>query len=73
MKRYDKITSRHASKIYLNMVDNSYIGSSDDVSGLMDRVEASFIKNFSKSNRSKGMHILRSKKKKERHATTYSS
>ncbi|KAI3900184.1 hypothetical protein MKW92_004926 [Papaver armeniacum] len=73
MKRYDKITSRHASKIYLNMVDNSYIGSSDDVSRLMDRVESSFIKHFSKSNRGKGMHILRSKKKKERHSTTFSS
>ncbi|KAI3924285.1 hypothetical protein MKW98_032486 [Papaver atlanticum] len=73
MKRYDKITSRHASKIYLNMVDNSYIGSSDDVSRLMDRVESSFIKHFSKSNGGKGMHILRSKKKKERHSTTFSS
>ncbi|RZC57157.1 hypothetical protein C5167_004461 [Papaver somniferum] len=73
MKKYDKITSQQASKIYLNMVDNSYIGSSDDVTKLMDRVEASFIKHFSKSNRGKGMHILRSKKKKERHTTTFSS
>ncbi|KAI3986243.1 hypothetical protein MKX01_014367 [Papaver californicum] len=73
MKKYDKITSQHAAKIYLNMVDNSCIGSSDDVTKLMDRVEASFIKHFSKSNRGKGMHILRSKKKKERHATTFSS
>ncbi|KAI3934665.1 hypothetical protein MKX01_012205 [Papaver californicum] len=73
MKKYDKITSRHASKIYLHMVDNSYIGSSDDVTRLMDRVEASFIKHFSKSNRSEGMNILRSKKKKERHVTTFSS
>ncbi|MCL7033813.1 hypothetical protein MKW94_003101 [Papaver nudicaule] len=73
MKKYDKITSRHASKIYLHMVDNSYIGSSDDVTRLMDRVEASFIKHFTKSNRSEGMNILRSKKKKERHVTTFSS
>ncbi|XP_026438857.1 phosphate transporter PHO1 homolog 3-like [Papaver somniferum] len=73
MKKYDKITSRHASKIYLHMVDNSYIGSSDDVTRLMDRVEASFIKHFSKSNRSEGMDILRSKKKKERHVTTFFS
>ncbi|KAI3900717.1 hypothetical protein MKW92_003351 [Papaver armeniacum] len=73
MKRYDKITARHASKVYLNMVDNSYMGSSDDVRRLMDRVEDSFIKHFSKSNRSKGMNILRSKKKKEKHTTTFSS
>ncbi|RZC72352.1 hypothetical protein C5167_035530 [Papaver somniferum] len=73
MKKYDKITSRHASKIYLHMVDNSYIGSSDDVSRLMDRVEASFIKHFSKSNLSEGMDILSSKKKKERHVTTFFS
>ncbi|MCL7026488.1 hypothetical protein MKW94_018002 [Papaver nudicaule] len=92
MKKYDKRTSRYASKIYLNAVDHSYIGSSDDVNlfrtlinnnilppfkkknrSLMDRVEASFIKHFSKSNHREGMGILRSKKKKERHATTFSS
>ncbi|KAI3961508.1 hypothetical protein MKX01_001244 [Papaver californicum] len=73
MMRYDKVTSRSASKIYLKMVDNSYIGSSDDVTRLMDRVEATFIKHFSNSNRSSGMNILRSKKRIERHRTTYSS
>ncbi|KAI3858068.1 hypothetical protein MKW98_029542 [Papaver atlanticum] len=73
MKRYDKVTSRSASKIYLKMVDNSYIGSSDDVTRLMERVEATFIKHFSNSNRSSGMNILRSKKRRERHRTTYSS
>ncbi|XP_074381210.1 phosphate transporter PHO1 homolog 3-like [Apium graveolens] len=31
MKKYDKITSRNASKSYLRMVDTSYIGSSDEV------------------------------------------
>ncbi|KAI3862449.1 hypothetical protein MKW92_005876 [Papaver armeniacum] len=36
MKKYDKITSRHASKIYLHMVDNSYIGSSTTLP-VMDR------------------------------------
>ncbi|CBI22249.3 unnamed protein product, partial [Vitis vinifera] len=30
MKKYDKITSRNASKAYLEMVDNSPIGSSDE-------------------------------------------
>ncbi|KAL8104626.1 hypothetical protein AgCh_028738 [Apium graveolens] len=30
MKKHDKITSRNASKSYLKMVDNSYLGSSDE-------------------------------------------
>jgi hypothetical protein len=32
MKKYDKITSRNASKAYLEMVDKSDLGSSDVVS-----------------------------------------
>lgn len=31
MKKYDKITSRNASKSYLEMVDKSYLGSSEEV------------------------------------------
>ncbi|KAL7240569.1 hypothetical protein ACSBR2_006264 [Camellia fascicularis] len=72
MKKYDKITSRNASKAYLKMVDNFYLGSSDEVNKLMDRVEATFIKHFSNSNRSKGMSILRPKVKRERHRITFS-
>ncbi|XP_031262390.1 phosphate transporter PHO1 homolog 3-like isoform X7 [Pistacia vera] len=71
MKKYDKIASRNASKSYMKMVDSSYLGSSDEVSKLMERVEATFIKHFSNSNRSKGMNILRPKAKKERHGTTF--
>ncbi|KAF8390161.1 hypothetical protein HHK36_024683 [Tetracentron sinense] len=73
MKKYDKITSRNASKSYLNMVDNSYLGSSDEVTRLMERVEAAFIKHFSNSNHNKGMTILRPKAKRERHRTTFLS
>ncbi|KAF8390163.1 hypothetical protein HHK36_024685 [Tetracentron sinense] len=73
MKKYDKITSRNASKSYLKMVDNSNLGSSDEVTKLMDRVEATFIKHFSNSNRSKGINILRPKAKRERHRTTFLS
>ncbi|KAJ0098773.1 hypothetical protein Patl1_21130 [Pistacia atlantica] len=72
MKKYDKITSRKASISYMNMVDNSYIGSSDELTKLIERVEAAFIKHFSNSNRSKGMNILRPKAKRERHRTTFS-
>ncbi|PSS28758.1 Phosphate transporter like [Actinidia chinensis var. chinensis] len=72
MKKYDKITSRSASKAYLMMVENSHLGSNDGVTKLMDRVEASFIKHFSNSNRSKGMTILRAKVKREKHRVTFS-
>ncbi|KAJ0043379.1 hypothetical protein Pint_18488 [Pistacia integerrima] len=72
MKKYDKITSRKASVSYIKMVDNSYLGSSDEVTKLMERVEDAFIKYFSNSNRSKGMQILRPKAKKERHGITFS-
>ncbi|KAL3631192.1 hypothetical protein CASFOL_024176 [Castilleja foliolosa] len=71
MKKYDKITSRSASKSYMKMVDNSYLGSSDEVSKLMERVEVIFIKHFSNSNRSKGMNVLRPQKRKERHRVTF--
>lgn len=72
MKKYDKIASRHASKSYMKMVDNSYLGSSDEVSKLIERVEVIFIKHFSNSNRSKGMNILRPKAKREKHRVTFS-
>ncbi|KAF7136602.1 hypothetical protein RHSIM_Rhsim08G0071200 [Rhododendron simsii] len=38
MKKYDKITSRNASKAYLEMIDKSYIGSSDE---LLDNMKIS--------------------------------
>ncbi|KAJ4835391.1 hypothetical protein Tsubulata_010554 [Turnera subulata] len=72
MKKYDKITSRNASKAYLKMVDNSYLGNSDEVTKLMDRVEATFIKHFANGNRRKGMDTLRPKDRIERHRVTFS-
>ncbi|WCJ22198.1 EXS (ERD1/XPR1/SYG1) family protein [Euphorbia peplus] len=72
MKKYDKITARNASKAYMKSVDNSYLGSSDEVNKLMERVESTFIKHFANSNRSKGMSVLRPKAKRERHRTTFS-
>ncbi|XP_021617551.1 phosphate transporter PHO1 homolog 9 isoform X2 [Manihot esculenta] len=72
MKKYDKITSRNASKAYLNMVDASYLGSSEEVTKLMERVEATFIKHFANGNHRKGMNTLRPKAKREKHRTTFS-
>ncbi|KAE8666048.1 Phosphate transporter PHO1-like protein 5 [Hibiscus syriacus] len=71
MKKYDKISSRNASKSYMNMVDSSYLGSSEEVTKLMERVEATVIKHFANSNRRKGMNILRPKARKQRHTTTF--
>ncbi|KAF6148124.1 hypothetical protein GIB67_011899 [Kingdonia uniflora] len=72
MKKYDKITSRNASRSYLKMVDNSFLGSSEEVTKLIERVEATFIKHFTNANRTKGINILRPKPKRERHRTTFS-
>nr|POE78247.1 phosphate transporter pho1 like 3 [Quercus suber] len=55
------------------MVDNSYLGSSDEITILMGRVEATFIKHFSNSNRTKGMKVLRPQAMRERHRTTFST
>ncbi|TXG70201.1 hypothetical protein EZV62_005136 [Acer yangbiense] len=71
MKKYDKITLRSESTCYMNMVDNSYIGSSDELTKLMERVEVAFIKHFSNSNRRKGMNILRPKTKKAAHIVSF--
>ncbi|TXG56550.1 hypothetical protein EZV62_017863 [Acer yangbiense] len=73
MKKYDKITSRSASKSYMKMVDNSYLGSSEEVTKLMDRVEVTFVKHFSNANRTKGLNVLRPKAKRERHRISFST
>ncbi|KAI3910189.1 hypothetical protein MKW92_026725 [Papaver armeniacum] len=71
MKKYDKITARGASKAYLRAVDNSYIGSSDEIATILERVEATFVKHFCDSNRRKGMKSLRPTAKKGKHKTTF--
>ncbi|CAN6572015.1 unnamed protein product [Malus baccata var. baccata] len=71
MKKYDKFSSRNASKVYLNMVDNSYLSSSDEVTRLMERVETTFIKHFANGNRRKGMKTLRPKARREKHRSTF--
>ena len=43
------------------------------ITKLMERVETTFIKHFSNSNRIKGMKILRPKAMRERHRTTFST
>ncbi|KAK4712429.1 hypothetical protein R3W88_006942 [Solanum pinnatisectum] len=71
MKKYDKISSRKASKSYLCVIEKSYLRSSDEVSKLMERVEATFIKHFVDGNRKKGMKYLRPQAQRETHRVTF--
>lgn len=57
----------------MKIVDDSYLGNSDEVTRLLERVEATFIKNFSNSNRREGMKSLRPKAKREKHRVTFFS
>ncbi|XP_023731280.1 phosphate transporter PHO1 homolog 10 isoform X1 [Lactuca sativa] len=73
MKKYEKIAIRRAARSYMKIVDDSYIGSCDEVTLLLDRVEGTFIKYFANSNRREGMKLLRPKRKKEKHRVTFFS
>ncbi|EOA34923.1 hypothetical protein CARUB_v10020007mg [Capsella rubella] len=73
MKKYEKIASRNASRNYMKIVDNSLIGSSDEVNRLLERVEVTFVKHFSSGNRREGMKCLRPKVKRDRHRVTFFS
>ncbi|KAG5240151.1 EXS family protein [Salix suchowensis] len=69
MKKYEKISSRRASRSYMKTVDNSCLGNSDEVNGLLERVEVTFIKYFANSNRREGMNSLRPKAKRVKHSS----
>ncbi|PNY10371.1 phosphate transporter PHO1-like protein [Trifolium pratense] len=71
MKKYDKVSSRNASKDYLKVVDSSYVGSSDEVNRLVEWVEHTFIEHFANGNHRKGMNTLQPTAKRERHRITF--
>ncbi|RHN55444.1 putative SPX domain-containing protein [Medicago truncatula] len=71
MKKYEKNASRGASREYMRVVDNSYLGTSDEVNFLLEKVESTFIRNFSHSNHKKGRKLLRPKMKRERNRITF--
>ncbi|CAA0828673.1 Phosphate transporter PHO1 homolog 10 [Striga hermonthica] len=73
LKKYDKVTSRSVTRSYMRIVDNSFIGNSDEVTNLMEWVEVVFIKNFLNSNRREGMRLLKPKQKKDKHRVTFLS
>ncbi|KAL4333147.1 hypothetical protein GQ457_07G002240 [Hibiscus cannabinus] len=71
MKKYDKVTARNASNAYLQMVDESYLGSSVEVNKLLEKVEKTYVKHFANGNHRKGMKTLRPQAKKGRHRVTF--
>ncbi|XP_049346633.1 phosphate transporter PHO1 homolog 9-like isoform X1 [Solanum verrucosum] len=71
MKKYDKTTSRKASKSYSDMLDKSDLGNSDEANKLIERVEVTFVKHFVNGNRRKGMKHLRPQAKRETHRVTF--
>ncbi|KAL8196464.1 hypothetical protein R6Q57_024759 [Mikania cordata] len=73
LKKYEKISLRRAARSYMRTVDDSYIGSSDEITLLLDRVESTFIKYFAKSNHREGMKLLRPKRKREKHRVAFFS
>ncbi|KAL4578256.1 hypothetical protein LXL04_014376 [Taraxacum kok-saghyz] len=73
MKKYEKITLRRAARSYMKIVDDSYIGNSDEVTLLLDRVEGTFVKYFANNNRREGMKLLRPKRKREKQRVTFFS
>ncbi|WRX21913.1 SPX domain - like 10 [Theobroma cacao] len=71
MKKYDKITSRNASKAYLQMVDESYLSSSDEVGKLMERWRPPMLNILLMEITEKEWKTLRPQVKKERHRITF--
>ncbi|MCD7450520.1 Xenotropic and polytropic retrovirus receptor 1 [Datura stramonium] len=73
LEKYEKNTSRKVMRSYMKFVDNSYIGSSDEVTSLLNNVEATFVKNFSNSEQGDGIKLLRPKRKREKHSVRFLS
>ncbi|XP_057542978.1 phosphate transporter PHO1 homolog 10-like isoform X2 [Amaranthus tricolor] len=72
MKKYDKITLRHAARSYMKIVDKSYLGSSNEVTELMNSTENLFAKHFN-GKRIEGMKPSRQGRRRERNGVTFFS
>ncbi|CAN4128176.1 unnamed protein product [Withania somnifera] len=73
LEKYEKITSRKVMRSYMKVMDNSYIGSSDEVTSLLNKIEATFVKHFSNSEQGNGINLLRPKRKIEKHSIRFLS
>ncbi|TMW86889.1 hypothetical protein EJD97_020744 [Solanum chilense] len=72
LEKYEKITSRKVMRSYMKIVDNSYIGSSDEVTGLLNKVEATIVKHFN-SGRGDDIRLVRPERKREKHSIWFLS
>ncbi|XP_059068954.1 phosphate transporter PHO1 homolog 10 [Cryptomeria japonica] len=66
-----EITRRRASPSYLDIVEKSYLISSEEVNKLLERVEETFTKHFASGNHNKAVKILRPTRKKQRHRLAF--
>ncbi|KAH9535731.1 hypothetical protein CY35_17G068900 [Sphagnum magellanicum] len=71
LKKYDKITGMLVSGKYMYHVENSYMGASQKIVELMDKVEAIFTEHFAQENRRHAMSALRPMQQKASHTVTY--
>ncbi|XP_015168476.1 phosphate transporter PHO1 homolog 10-like [Solanum tuberosum] len=72
LEKYEKITSRKVMRSYMKIVDNSYIGSSDEVTSLLNKVEATIVKHFN-SERGDDIKLVRQERKREKHSIWFLS
>ncbi|KAG2702409.1 hypothetical protein I3760_06G088100 [Carya illinoinensis] len=73
MKKYEKVRHKLRSVYFFYTLKIMVAFQLQIVTSLLERVEAIFIKNFSNSNRRKGMESLRPKAKGEKHSVTFLS
>ncbi|WMV42857.1 hypothetical protein MTR67_036242 [Solanum verrucosum] len=72
LEKYEKITSRKVMRSYMKIVDNTYIGSSDEVTSLLNKVEATIVKHFN-SERGDDIKLVRQERKREKHSIWFLS
>ncbi|KAK6782642.1 hypothetical protein RDI58_020438 [Solanum bulbocastanum] len=72
LEKYEKITSRKVMRSYMKIMDNSYIGSSDKVTSLLNKVEATIVKHFN-SERGDDIKLVRPERKREKHSIRFLS
>ncbi|EFJ06905.1 hypothetical protein SELMODRAFT_134638 [Selaginella moellendorffii] len=71
LKKYNKVTQRNLGRKYMKAVEDSYIGQSEIIQKLMEKVEVLFTKHFTDSNRRDAMQVLRPEARKERHRISF--
>ncbi|KAL7110494.1 hypothetical protein ACP275_05G029200 [Erythranthe tilingii] len=71
LKKFDKVTGKQVSPIYLRVVESSFFNSSDKALKLADEVEEIFVKHFAEDNKRKAMKYLKPTHRKESHAVTF--